>query len=121
MDHNVTIEELRKVIAMEGMPDELLRWILERTELREYEDGEVLFKTGEPAVDMIMIIEGKGDFYMDVNGTLVYYVSFENDKATGGITGLIPHSRMKTSPGYAFSVGKLRLLALNKQYFPELE
>lgn len=121
MNHNVSVEELRKVIALSDLPEEHLRWILERSELQEFEDGAILFKTGEPAEKMWMILEGKLDFYMDVNGTLVYYISFENDKSSGGITGLIPHSRMKASPGSSISVGKLRVLGLNKKYFGELE
>jgi len=121
MNHTVTIEELKKINALEGMPDELLQWILEHTELNEYEDGATLFKTGDPADYLWFVLEGRLDFYMDVNGTLVFYFSFENDKTSGGITGLIPHSRMKTSPGYSIAVGKARILALHKKYFGELE
>jgi signal transduction histidine kinase len=117
----VTIEDLKQVIALSDLPDEHLQWIIDRSELQEYEDGNLLFKTGDVAEYMWIILEGKLDFYMDVNGTLVYYISFENDNVCGGITGLIPHSRMKTSPGNSFSVGHLRVLGLHKKYFGELE
>jgi len=121
MNHTITIEELKNNIALSDLPVEHLQWVLDHTEYHEYEDGTILFNTGEPALYMWIIIEGKLDFYMDINGTLVYYISFENDKASGGITGLIPHSRMKTSPGKSISVGKLRVLAMSKDHFPELE
>jgi signal transduction histidine kinase len=121
MSQPVTIEELKKVIALEDMQDQHLQWILDHTELREYEDGAIVMRTGEPAEYMIILLEGKFSFYMDVNGTLVYYLTFENDKTTGGITALIPHSRMKTSPGVSFSIGNTRALALHKKHFPELE
>lgn len=58
---------------------------------------------------------------MDVNGTQVHFYTFENDMATGGIGGLIPYSRMKTSPGYAYAVSKIRRLQLHKDHFTELE
>ena len=121
MNQAATLEELKKVIALEDLPDEHLRWILERSEFHEYEDGTVLLRTGDPADALWIILEGKLTFYMDMNGTLVYYLTFENDKTTGGITGLIPHSRMKVSPGNSYCVGHLKVLKLYKKYFAELE
>lgn len=117
----VTIEELRKVIALRDLPDEFLKWLLEHSEVIEYEDGELLTKTGEPVDWMYFIIEGRLDFYMDVNGKLVYFHHFANDTESGGVTGLLPYSRMKVSPGNSFSIGKLRSIRLHKKYFQELE
>src|SRR5437016_6245243 len=102
MNPTVTIEELKKVNAFEGMPDEHLHWILDHSEVRLFEDGQQVMRTGDPTDYMWIILEGKFSFYMDVNGTLVYYLTFENDKSTGGVTGMLPHSRMKTAPGSSF-------------------
>ncbi|MDP4220632.1 MAG: ATP-binding protein [Bacteroidota bacterium] len=121
MNHSVTIEELRKVIALADSPEDLLRWILDRSELREYPDGIIVARTGDQAEYLIIILEGKLDYYADANGKLVYTYSFENDNVTCGISGLIPHSRMKVYGGSTFSVGNLRLLLLHKKYFPALE
>src|SRR5689334_14485543 len=99
-----TIDDLRKVIGLSELPEEHLQWIFDHSEYREYEDGGVLAKTGEPADFMFMVFEGKVDYYSNVNGQLVYYVSFENDNTNGGITGIIPHSRMKVMGGTAFAV-----------------
>ncbi|HJW29741.1 MAG TPA: ATP-binding protein, partial [Saprospiraceae bacterium] len=93
----------------------------EHGELQEHEDGDIIAKTGSPAEFMYCVLEGKIDYYMDVNGTLVYYYTFENDASTGGITGLLPHSRLKVYGGTSFSVGHVRALGLHKQYFAELE
>lgn len=117
----VTIEELKKVIALSELPDEHLQWILERSELHEYEDGDIVVRTGDPAEYLWMIIEGKLRYYNDMNGTLVYYFTFENNAEVGGISGLIPHSRMKISNGCSYAAGKLRMLLLSKKYFGELE
>ena len=117
----VTTEELRNVIALSDLPDEHLRWILENSGYEEHEDGEQLVKTGDPIDTMWFILEGKVSFYMDVNGRLVYYFTFENDAATGGAGGLLPYSRMKNSPGCSYAVGKVRALMLHKKFFHELE
>ena len=117
----VTTDELKTVIALNDLPVEHLQWILDHSEYREYEDGSLIMKTGEPAEVMIIILEGRVNFYLDVNGRLVYYFSFTNDKLTGGVGGLLPYSRMKVYPGNSYAVGKLRVLVMHKQHFLELE
>ncbi|QQS36632.1 MAG: GHKL domain-containing protein [Ignavibacteriales bacterium] len=116
-----TIEELKTVIALSDLPDEHLNWIMDHSSTVEYEDGELLGKTGEAVDWMLIIIQGRVDFYMDVNGRLVFYRSFANDNESGGVTGLLPYSRLKISPGNSVANGKLRGLRLHKDFFPELE
>src|ERR1041385_180289 len=116
-----TIEELKKVIALKDLPDEHLQWLIDHSDVWEYEDGAVLFKTGDPVDVMWILLEGNASFYLDVNGRLVYYFNFGNDVQTGGVGGLLPYSRMKSAPGFSYAVGKVRGLALHKKYFQELE
>ncbi|HTR81750.1 MAG TPA: ATP-binding protein [Bacteroidota bacterium] len=116
-----TTEKLKRIIALSDLPDEHLQWLAERVEYAEYEDGTQIVKIGEPADVMWFVLEGRVDFYMDVNGQQVYYYTFRNDAVTGGVGGLIPYSRMKSSPGYAYAVGTTGRFALHKKYFQELE
>src|SRR5260221_14713244 len=95
-----TIEDLKKVIAFSDLPDQHLQWILDHSEYVEYNDGALVANYGDPADVMWIALEGKVAFYMNVNGRQVYFFTFENDAATGGVGGLLPYSRMKTSPGY---------------------
>jgi signal transduction histidine kinase len=117
----MTTDELKAVTAFNDLPNEQLQWILDHAEYHEYEDGSQIKKTGDEADVMIIIIEGRITFYMDIHGRLVYYFSFANDEQTGGVSGLLPYSRMKIYPGCSFATGKLRALLLHKKYFPELE
>jgi len=116
-----TIEDLRKVVAFSDLPDEHLQWIMDHSEYGEYEDGTLIVKFGEPAEVMWILLEGKVTFYLDVNGKQVHYYDFANDSVTGGVGGLLPYSRMKLSPGYAYASGHVKRLALHKKYFSELE
>ena len=116
-----TINDLQKIIALRDMPVDHLQWILDHAEYHEYEDGAVIMKTGQAAEYMMLIIEGVLSFYMNKSGTLVHYYDFANDEATGGATGLLPYSRMKTTPGTSMAVGTLRCFRLHKDYFTELE
>ncbi|HKR03332.1 MAG TPA: histidine kinase, partial [Bacteroidia bacterium] len=119
--HQPTIHDLKKVIALSDLPDEHLQWILDHSEYHEHEDGTLLMKTGDPVDVMWILLEGSIPFYMDINGRQVFYFSFENDGMTGGVGGMLPYSRMKTSLGYAYAKGKIRALNIHKKYFPELE
>lgn len=117
----ITIDEFKKVIALNGLPKEHLQWILDRSEPLEYEEGDIVARTGEPADWMFFIVEGKIDYYMNVNGKLVYYHTFMNDSDSGGVTGLLPYSRMKVYSGNSIVVERIRGLKLHKEYFQELE
>lgn len=117
----VTIDELRNINVLNDLPDEHLQWIIDHTEYHEFEDGTQIKKKGDPADKLQITLEGKVAFYLDINGRLVYYFTYSNDEATGGVGGLLPHSRMKTYPGNAIAVGKLKLLQLDRKYFEELE
>jgi signal transduction histidine kinase len=118
---SLTIEDLKKVIVLGDLPDAQLQWILDHSEYSEYEDGTQIKKTGDEADVMIIVIEGKISFYFDYHGRLVYYFYYCNDAQTGGVGGLLPHSRMKVYPGCSFANGHVRCLKLHKQYFPDLE
>jgi len=117
----LTIEDLKKVIALKDLPDEHLQWILERSEYFENEDGTIISKHGDPADYLWITLEGKYAFYMVVNGKQVYYHTFENNEQNGGISGMLPYSRMKFMPGNAYAVGTIKYLRLHKKYFTELE
>ena len=121
MSQSPTIEDLKKVHALKDLPDEHLQWILDRSVYEERNDGDIVVKTGDPIDEMYFFIEGKMNFYMNVNGKLVYYHSTENDELTGGVTGLLPYSRLKNSPGNGYVEGTARSIKLHKKYFQELE
>ena len=116
-----TIEDLRKVIALSDQTDEQLKWILDHGYFTEHEDGELIIKTGEPIDEMWFVISGRSHFYMNINGKLVFYFTFENEKLTGGVGGLLPYSRMKVAPGHNYAVGPVKVFRMHKQHFRDLE
>ena len=121
MNKLVTIEELKNSIVLHDLPDEHLNWILKHSEIAEFSDGEMIIKTGDPIENMYIFLEGRMDFYMNVNGKLVYYHTVENNDRTGGVTGILPYSRLKNSPGNSYAIGKVRAVKLHKKYFQEME
>lgn len=118
---DISIDDMKNVIGLAGLPDDHLQWLLDHSDYQEYEDGTLIIKKGEPMDVMWVLLEGKVAYYMEVNGAQVHHFTFDNDNASGGISGLIPYSRMKVSPGFAYASGKVRRLELHKKHFLELE
>ncbi|HSN09955.1 MAG TPA: ATP-binding protein, partial [Hanamia sp.] len=106
---------------LSDLPDQHLQWILDHSEYLEYSEGGLIAKYGDQAEVMWFLLEGKISFYMNINGRQVYYYTFENSSAIGGVGGLMPYSRMKTYPGYSYANGHVKLVRLHKDYFLELE
>lgn len=117
----VTPDDLKHIIALQGLPDDHLQWIIDHCEYREYTDGEIIAKYGEEAQIMWIALMGKVAFYMYLNGRQVYYFTFDNNNITGGVGGLMPYSRMKTYPGYSYAIGDVKMLRMHKDHFHELE
>jgi signal transduction histidine kinase len=117
----VTIEDLKKVIALQGLPDDHLQWIIDHSEFHVFADGDRIAKYGEPAETMWIGVEGKVAFYMMINGRQVFYFTFENNHQSGGVGGLLPYSRMVKYPGNSYAHGEMKCLLMNKKWFPELE
>ena len=117
----VTIDDLKQIPILEGLPDKVLKWILDRAGYMEFEDGAVMYRTGEPIDDMWLLVEGIIQFYMDVNGRLVHYFTFGHEPPAKGVGGLLPYSRMKTSPGWTYAQGHVKGVSLHKRYFRDLE
>lgn len=117
----VTIEELKKIIALSDLQDDFLQWLLDHSEVVEYEEGELVGKPGDPAEWMYFIIEGRIDYYKNVNGKFIYYHHFANDNDSGGVTGLLPYSRMKVYGGNSVATTRIRGIRIHKDHFQELE
>lgn len=117
---NKSIDDLRKVVVLHDLPEDIINWIYEKSEYIEIEEGVLFYKKDEPAEHLWLIPEGRFDFYMDVNGQEVLYFNFQNDNVTGGVGGLLPYSRMKVSPGNAYTVAFTKVFKLHKKYFDEL-
>ncbi len=113
----VSVEELKKVAELLDLPDGHLQWILNNSEYREFEDGSQIRKTGDEADVMIIVVKGKVSFYFDYHGRLVYYFSYSNDISTGGVGGLLPHSRMKVYLGCSLIIAKVKYSSLSYLIF----
>jgi signal transduction histidine kinase len=110
----VSIDELRRFAALSDLTDSQLQWILDRGRYQAYEPGDYLAKTGDPADAMIFLVEGTFHAVPD-NGDVPTFIMQQ-----GMISGFLPFSRMKKFPLSTRAQSFVRVLRLDKEYFPEL-
>ena len=47
--------ELRKVICLSDLPEEHLQWIIDHGEVSEFNDGDLIHKTTDPVVELVLV------------------------------------------------------------------
>jgi signal transduction histidine kinase len=111
------LDELRAIPVFNGLPEEHLQWFAAHTRIITLQEGDKLFKKGDPADHMWVILQGKIQLLMEQNGQWLP-VNMINK---GDISGLLPYSQLKTAVGTAIATTPTTLLAFHRNDFPELE
>jgi signal transduction histidine kinase len=112
----VGIDELRRVEVFAGLTDEQLAWLAGHGEHVEFGAGEMVFRAGDPADTMVVILEGALELLIGVGGQMVpTFVQY-----AGEVTALLPFSRMQHYSGAGRAAGRLRVLQIHKRLFPEM-
>ncbi len=89
------LEELLQIPTFQDLPEGELNWVLENGTKCEFKAGQYLFKKGEPANNMWIVLQGKIQLLMEQNGQVIPMSSI----MAGEITGLLPYSRLKVAAG----------------------
>lgn len=112
-----TLDALRSVPTFQDLPEEHLQWLIDHAEVINLKAGDQLFKKGDPASQMYVILTGaihlkapQGKQFRDV-------ATMEQ----GAVTGLLPYSRMKEFGGYGVATKPTQVLSLHKDHFEEME
>jgi signal transduction histidine kinase len=108
---------LGRITAFQNLPAEVLDWLLQAGELRQYADGEIIVQTGEPASHMMGLVAGAMQYYRLGSGQQGPVFRVE----AGQITGVLPYSRLQTAKGQGIAVGETTLYLLPRTEFPALE
>jgi len=87
---------LKSYPSFQNISDEIIQWLIDKSDYICYEKGETYFKPGDSVDEMLIVIEGE------------YVLEFEQQgvrREVGGgvageITGLLPFSRLKEANGF---------------------
>ncbi len=109
-------QSLQSMVGFEGVPDNQMQWLAENMELKIFEQGDLLFKTREPATHMYVIHDGLFTIFMERNGKRQTLTEI----GTKDITGVLPYSRMKVATGSGEASKKSIVFALDRNKFPDM-
>lgn len=108
------LEALRTVPVFSDLLDEQLTWFAGVAEEQIAEAGTLLFKAGDPAEYMSVILEGELRYQPTVSDGPVMI------GRAGLVTGLLPHSRLTHYKGDVRAITRIRAATLHKDRFPEM-
>lgn len=110
------IAELCALEVFQGLTNEQLAWLVAHGTQLEVPAGETLFKEGDPADSLYVVLQGSLELVVAIGGQLVPAWT----QHVGAVTGLLPYSRMQRYIGRGRAAGTLRLLQIHRDHFPEM-
>ncbi len=110
------VERLAAHRKLAGVPREQLAWLAEQGTLERFPAGAQLYRTGDPIDHLWIVLEGRFDIHLQRGGGRRRVMEWRG----GDIAGLIPFSRLRTSPGDTYSEEPTEILAVHRDRFPEM-
>jgi signal transduction histidine kinase len=109
------IAALRGVVALQGLTDEEYYWLASHGTERIADGQCVVFRENEPAHHLNIILTGEIYVHRRNSGSVTLFVG-----RTAQVTGRLPFSRMTSWAGEGCSSGRLWILDIHEDAFPEM-
>ncbi|MEW7291071.1 ATP-binding protein [Aquimarina sp. 2304DJ70-9] len=112
----ITAQHLKEIPDFIHVPDKQLDWLIEKSQIESFKQGEYVFQKGDVVDKLSIILEGRLEIKFEQNGNYKVF-----DQITkNGITGLLPFSRMSSAMGYGEVIEDTEVLFLDKSFFKEM-
>jgi len=110
------VERLAAHRTLGAAPREQLAWVAEHGELREYPVGLTLFRTGERLSELFVVLSGRFSIHVQRGAGWRKVMEWRG----GDVSGLLPYSRMTSTPGDSRTEEPTEVVAVHRDLFPEL-
>ena len=107
--------DLRNIAPFADLPEEQLLWLAQHSEDIRAEPGEILFREGDTADHMFVLLEGELQARGERAGDGRIYSA-----RAGDVTGLLPFSRLQKFQGTGRALSPMRMARVHKHLFPEM-
>ena len=109
------VEALRTIKVLDGLTDDEYAWLARNSSERVGQAGSVVFREGQPADSMFLLLTGELHVRRRHAGPMNFFIG-----RAGQLTGKLPFSRMKTAGGDGYSIGPAWALDIHESLFPEM-
>ena len=115
--HPANAADLLIVNEFAAQPLEVQEWLAARGHMQTLAEGEHLFDPGQPAVYLFAVLEGSLQLVLHDGERQRPVMQMD----AGHITGVLPMSRMEEISGSAVALTPLRVYALDRTFFGEMD
>ncbi len=105
---------LAKIASLQGLTPEEYGWLADNGTEHRAAPGDVLFREGQPATTMSILLRGEIHVRREAGPSPVFI------GRAGQLSGLLPFSRMKNYGGIGFAVGDVAALEIDCSLFPAM-
>ena len=109
------VAALRTVSALDGLTDPEYLWLATHGRERQAPEGALVFREGEPACHLIIMLQGEVHVRRKHGGAVSLFIG-----RAGQISGKLPFSRMKTYGGEGYTASPSWVLNIHQDSFPEM-
>jgi signal transduction histidine kinase len=109
------VQALKKVTPLLGLEEAEYEWLATHGTELFAESGAVVFREGDPATKMTILLKGEIYVRREHGGPAALFIG-----RSGLITGLLPYSRMKAYGGLGYTSAPTWGLEYDKSLFPEM-
>jgi signal transduction histidine kinase len=109
------VNALQKVSQLSGLEPSEYEWLAVHGTEVFAESGAVVFREGEPATKMTILLQGEIYVRRERGGPAALFIG-----RSGQITGLLPYSRMKAYGGLGYTSAPTWGLEFDRSLFPEM-
>ena len=110
------LERLREHRAVGAAPQAELEWLIAHGERRSLAVGEYLVRKGQFIPTLHIVLAGEIGHFVDHGGGRRKVMSWKG----GDVTGMLPYSRMRTSPGDSLVEEPLDALFIDGEHIPAM-
>src|SRR5271156_5942517 len=109
------VAALKKVSPLHGLEQAEYEWLANHATEVFAESGAVVFREGEPATKMTVLLQGEIYVRREHGGPAALFIG-----RSGQITGVLPFSRMKAYGGLGYTSTATWFLEFDRSLFPEM-
>ena len=112
----VPVDELRRIPEFEGLDEAIFDWFDQHATCVEVPVGERVFRVGQSAEQMVVVLDGAIQLVLDIGGQPLLYDTFRG----GRVVGMLPYSRMTSYTGTGLVTEPLRMVLVHKREVPAM-
>jgi len=101
---------------LEHVPDEQLDWLVAHGECRDFPADAFISRPGDPTEHLYVLLSGRVRIFSEQGGQQEEFLIYEEHS----LMGLLPFSRMKTSPGFWQTTEPSSVLAVHRDCFRDM-